>query len=96
MREMENAARSACPPDEVLEQLLHAEPGRAPDELARHVAGCERCQQRVLFGSAPRPARKRSAPQWPTPQRVLVWTAAVLVAFVMLLFSLHRLATLGR
>lgn len=94
---MSSALRTACPSDAELQQLQSAVPGQAPPALARHLAGCERCQQRVLFGSETRPAgKRRPLPEWPTPKRALVLLLAVLVALAMLLYSLQRLAALFR
>jgi len=44
-----------------------AQPGRAPAELAAHVASCARCQDRVLTadpGLADRTARRQAPPVW--------------------------------
>ena len=44
-----------------------APPGRAPAELAAHVASCARCQDRVLAadpGLADRTARRHAPPLW--------------------------------
>ncbi len=90
-------ARSACLTDADLARLQAAPPGRAPDELARHLAGCERCQQRVLFGSEKRlTAQRRRAPEWPSARRALVYLVGVLVALAMLFYSLQRLSGPGR
>jgi len=92
---MATAAGASCPSDAELVRLRDAVPGDAPPELARHLAECERCQQRVLFGAGPRPA-KRPMPEWPTPQRILLLALAVVVALAMLLVSLQRLAAVFR
>jgi hypothetical protein len=92
---MESAARSGCPTALELSQLQSSVPGQAPEELARHVAACERCQQRVLFGDSARATgKRREPPEWPSPKRALLLLLAVLVAFAMLLYSLQRLRTL--
>jgi hypothetical protein len=80
-----------------LAQLRAAVPGQAPAGLARHLAACTRCQQRVLFGTTPRLAgRARPLPVWPTPRRTLLILLAVLVALAMLLYSLQRLSGVSR
>jgi len=90
-------ARPSCLTDADLARLQAAPPGRAPDELARHLAGCERCQQRALFGSEKRAtAQRRRAPEWPSPRRALVWLFGVLAALAMLFYSLQRLSGPGR
>jgi hypothetical protein len=37
-----------------MEALQQAPPGHAPEDLARHVAGCARCQARLLAASTGR------------------------------------------
>jgi len=53
-----------------------AVPGRAPAELARHVAGCARCQRRLLEVDAPRLAA-RAARRRPRPLVTLLILAAL-------------------
>jgi hypothetical protein len=92
---MKNAAIAGCPTDAELLALQAAEPGRAPEDLARHLAGCARCQQRALFGGEPRRrAAGRAAPELPSAKRALVLLLGVLVALAMLLYSLQRLRSL--
>ena len=86
-------ARSACLTDEELALLQSAPPGRAPQALAHHLAGCDRCQQRALFGSEKRrPTKRRPPPEWPSRRRALLLLVAVLVTLAMLFYSLQRLA----
>jgi hypothetical protein len=94
---MESTATRGCPSDAELLALQAAEPGRAPEGLARHLAGCARCQQRALFGGeARRGSARRAIPELPSPKRALVLLLAVLVALAMLLYSLQQLrATFG-
>jgi hypothetical protein len=50
-----------------LQALREAPPGRAPAELAAHVASCARCQDRLLAadaGLADRTARRQAPPLW--------------------------------
>jgi hypothetical protein len=71
-----------------------APPGRAPSEVASHLAGCGRCQQRLLSGlhapGAAPPARRGAA----GPR--LVWLAVLvlgaLFALVAGLFAMRSLA----
>jgi hypothetical protein len=65
-----------------LAQLAGAAPGEAPPEMAAHVAGCARCQRRLLSGpdAGFEPAARRA--QAPPPWRMV----AVLVACVGLVF----------
>lgn len=74
--------RQGCLTAAGLAALRGAQPGRAPAEVAAHVAGCARCQQRLLGGLAaagPATAARRgsSSARW-------VWLA-VLVVFGLLL-----------
>jgi hypothetical protein len=89
---MESTPPRGCPSDAELSALQAAEPGRAPEQLARHLAECTRCQQRALFGGeAPRRGARRAIPELPSPKRALVLLLAVLVALAMLLYSLQQL-----
>jgi hypothetical protein len=45
-----------------LARLKGSPPGRAPDELARHLAACPLCQARLLSESTPRAPRQRRSP----------------------------------
>ena len=81
----------ACLTDAQLSDLQGAAPGQAPEALARHLAACERCQARALFG-AERPAgRKRPAPEMPSLKRALFLAALVLLAFAFFFWSLAKL-----
>ena len=94
---MGTPARPSCPTDAQLAELQHAVPGQAPADLALHLAGCEHCQQRVLFGSGRRSTgKRRPPPEWPSPRRALLYLAAALFALALLLYSLQRLAVVAR
>jgi hypothetical protein len=83
---------AGCLSDRDVATLRDAAPGTLPEAVARHLAGCPRCQQRALFGTeARRPRRKREAPELPSLGRALLLVLIVLAAFAGLLFSLHRL-----
>lgn len=72
------------------EAMRNAVPGSAPAEAARHLAGCARCQRRLLTGGAPG-ALYSGKPRPTTPPPV--WrTAVVALGAVLLLLSI--LATL--
>ena len=84
---------SGCLTGAGLAALAAAPPGRGPDELARHLASCGRCQQRLLETERPtgvlfRPRRTRP-PLWRAP-------LLFLVGFVLALLALGLLALLGR
>lgn len=73
-----------------LAALRSAPPGRAPKEVAAHLAGCPRCQQRLFDGlrgpGAAGPARRASS------GARLVWLL-VLVVFALLALVGGLLAT---
>jgi hypothetical protein len=72
-----------------------APPGRAPGEIAAHVASCPACQQRLLETEAPRrPAGKggRSRPVAPSLGKTLLLAALALAAMLAALLTLRRLA----
>lgn len=89
----------ALPPGECLTDAQIAElgsgaPGQAPEDLARHLASCERCQARALFG-AERPAGPRKPrPELPSLGRAVLLGALVLAAMAAFFWSLAKL--LGR
>jgi len=65
-------------------------PGRAPAELAAHLAQCARCQRRLLASAAspsgvPAPRRQRP-PVWRTAVAVVASLLLVMMAIVMLRF----------
>ena len=81
----------ACLTDAQLAELQGAAPGRAPEALARHLASCERCQARALFG-AERPAgRRKATPELPSLRRALLLTGLVLAAMAAFFWSLAKL-----
>jgi hypothetical protein len=80
-----------CLTDAQIAELGSAAPGQAPDALARHLASCERCQARALFG-AERPAgKRRPMPELPSPGRALFLAALVLAAMAAFFWSLAKL-----
>jgi hypothetical protein len=80
-----------CLTDAQLSELREAAPGQAPETLARHLAACERCQARALFG-AERPVGKRKPmPEMPSLKRALLLGALVLFAMAFFLWSLAKL-----
>ncbi len=88
-----SAARPAvCLTDSEIADLQAAPPGRAPEALARHLASCERCQARALFGAARRPAKPgRAAPAIPSLGRALVLLGLVVAAMGVFFYTLMRL-----
>jgi hypothetical protein len=83
---------SGCLTDAQLAELQAAAPGKAPEALARHLATCERCQARALFG-AERPAgTKRPVPEFPSVRRAIFLGALVLVVMAAFFWSLAKLS----
>jgi hypothetical protein len=81
-----------CLSEEQIASLRESAPGQAPAELARHLAGCERCQSRALFGAVRKPGAKRDAPATPSLGRALLLLALVVLAMGAFLWTLSRLA----
>jgi hypothetical protein len=79
-----NLDTGGCLSAEGLAALTRAPVGQAPPELAAHLAGCVRCQDRLLFLSAGAPAGARSAAR-PAPWRNL---ALVTAGFLLILLIL--------
>jgi hypothetical protein len=71
-----------------LAALQRAAPGRAPAEVAAHVAGCSRCQQRLLSSlREPGKGGSASAPRRASSSSRLVWVAVVAIAALFLLLG---------
>jgi hypothetical protein len=83
--------RTECLTEAEVSRVRGAAPGEVPENLAHHLAGCERCQERLLFG-ATRPRRKRRERlAMPTSGRAFLLLAvmvAVIVAFFITLQAL--------
>lgn len=83
-------ARTGCLTETEVAQVRASDPGEVPGELARHLARCDRCQERALFG----PGRKRSRremPKMPSPGRTLFFLVLMLAAIVAFLYTLQVL-----
>jgi hypothetical protein len=87
------APSTACLSDAQLAEVHAAEPGRAPEGLARHLASCERCQARALFGRERVASGPRKAPPEPmTMGRMLLLLGCVLAAMGAFFWTLLKLA----
>jgi hypothetical protein len=65
-------------------QLSAAPPGQAPPELAAHLAGCLRCQRRLLATALPSSGPRRERPPvWRTALVVVVCLGLVLLALML-------------
>lgn len=74
-----------------LAALASAPPGKAPKELAAHVASCASCQERILAGPAVgAPVRRERRPP-PPPWRIWVVLGAGLLILLSLLVTIQRL-----
>jgi hypothetical protein len=73
--------------------LASARPGGAPAELAAHLAGCARCQDRVLQAAAGVAGAGR--PRNPAGSERRRWLALALVMGVLLIAIVGLLATLA-
>jgi len=71
--------------------LAAAPMGRAPDELAAHVASCPLCQDRVLSGSIEAGSSGRERRTAPPAWRIWAVLGAILLALVSMLTMLERL-----
>lgn len=82
---------SPCLNDAQIAEIRGAAPGRAPEALARHLASCEACQARALFGE-PRPARPARRADPPTLRRAVLLAALALAAVLAFFWTLGKLA----
>jgi hypothetical protein len=81
-----------CLTDDEIASLQDVPPGAAPGELAQHLAGCERCQARALFGASRRPGVRREPPKLPSLGRTLGLLALLVFAMAAFYWTLRRLA----
>ena len=74
-----------------LAALTAAPMGRAPDELAAHVASCALCQERVLAGSIEPAGARRERREPPPAWRIWAVLAAILLALISMLTMFQRI-----
>jgi hypothetical protein len=77
--------RQGCLTAAGLAAFQRAPAGRAPQEMAAHLAGCGRCQERLLYGMrgpATNPRARRAA-----PGRRLVWLAVLAIGGLLVLVA---------
>jgi hypothetical protein len=85
-------ARSECLTEDEVVQVRAAAPAAVPDQLARHLSACVRCQERALFGSEPRRRRRgKGASFIPTPMRALVLLAIMIAVMTAFFYILNQL-----
>ena len=82
---------TGCLTDAQLSELQAAAPGKAPEALARHLASCERCQARALFGAARPSGTKKPVPEFPSVRRAVFLAALVIFAMAAFVWSLAKL-----
>jgi hypothetical protein len=70
-----------------IEAFREAPAGRAPADLAAHVASCARCQERLLAADRTRPREGRASARRPQPMRTLLLMAVLLLAAALALLS---------
>jgi hypothetical protein len=71
--------------------LEESPPGRGPAEVAAHVAGCPRCQQRLLAGASGRLGMRPPLRKAPPLSRSFLLVGATLAAILLALWSLRWL-----
>ena len=74
-----------CLSPEGFTQISAAPPGQVPAELAAHLAGCMRCQRRLLAAALP--------PSGPRRERPPLWRTGVVVLVIVLLAVLAMMLT---
>lgn len=67
-------------------------PGQAPPELARHLATCARCQERMLLAGGTRRRGRRPPALLPSLGRAVLLIVLLLAAIGVFLLTLRRLA----
>jgi hypothetical protein len=86
-------SRPGCLSEAQLAELAAAAPGRAPEALARHLASCDRCQARALFGAERKASGpKRGLPEAPSLGRALLLAGCVLAAMGVFVWTVLKLA----
>jgi hypothetical protein len=81
---------TGCLTEAGLEALEQAQPGQAPQALARHLAECARCQNRVLTR-----AGGEGLTRLPPATTRRLWLGTAIVLVIMLVALLSLLATLS-
>ena len=82
---------AGCLTDDQIASLRESSPGEAAPELARHLAGCERCQSRALFGMVRHTGVHREPPALPSLGRALALVVVVVLAMAAFFWTLARL-----
>jgi hypothetical protein len=69
-------------------RISAAPPGQVPAELAVHLAGCMRCQRRLLAAAMPSSGstRRERPPLWRTGVAVVVCVLLVMMAMMLMQF----------
>jgi hypothetical protein len=75
-----------CLTPEGFARIEASPPGRAPADLAAHLASCVRCQRRLLAASSPAhsSARREPPPVWRTAIVVAACVVLVVIALILL------------
>lgn len=88
---MSGGATSSCLTEAQLRAVQASPPGEVPSELALHLASCERCQERVLFGARSRAAGRAARAELPSLRKTLLLAALVLLAMAGFFYTLLKL-----
>jgi len=75
-----------------LAALAGAPVGKAPADLAAHVAACPRCQDLMLAGTAGGAPVRRERREPPPAGRIWFVIGAAVLLLLFILIALHRLA----
>jgi hypothetical protein len=86
-----SSVSGGCLNEAELAEVRAAAPGQAPEALARHLAACDRCQARALFGADRPSGPQKPLPELPSIRRALLYGALVLVAMAAFFWSLAKL-----
>lgn len=84
--------QAGCLTPSGLQAIAAAPAGQAPAELATHLAGCARCQERVLAADRP-PGERRTGAKPPPPWRLALVFGAALLLILSILWTVHWLTT---
>lgn len=74
-----------------LAALRSAAPGKAPSELASHVASCGQCQERILAGATEGGPVRRERRTPPPPWRIWVVLGSGLLLLLAILVTIQRM-----
>jgi hypothetical protein len=80
-----------CLTESEMRVIRDAPPAGAPEALALHLAGCLRCQERLLFGALRAAGPRKQATVWPPWRRLVVLLLCLMAMLVVFVLSLRML-----